>query len=150
MAWGARDGDDVIPNLGLGDVGPFVVLFGSLLTLSLVAFAAVPWTIGLDWPHLRTRSRLTVAVLVVGLVAAALAAFAPYEAPDGRRCPSAVPTYGFGLEALATLDGGEDVCAVPGQLLVVLAMAVVLGAIIGGVLWWSSPDPVLDADDPAH
>ena len=137
----------MIPNLGFGDVGPFFLLVSAFLVLALVGFGLVPWTVGRDWPHLRTRSRLTASLLGLGVVAAWVAAFAPYEGADGGRCPSAVLTYGFGLDALATFDGGDDPCAVPGQLLVVFAMAMVLGGGMGSALWLSSPDPVLDVPD---
>ena len=102
----------MIPNLGFGEVGPFFVLLGALLAFAVVGFGVLPWTIARDWPHLRTRSRLTAALLGLGVLAASLAAFAPYEGADGGPCSSALLASGFGLDALATFDGGDDPCAV--------------------------------------
>jgi hypothetical protein len=97
----------------------------------VVALVVIPWTVARDRPQLRTRGRITVALMIIGGGLAAVAAFVPYQR-DGR-CPAALPAYGFGLEALATMDS-QDRCAVPGQLLVAFSGSIIISEGIAALL----------------
>ena len=134
----------MIPSLVEGDVGPLATMAVAAFSALVVGLVVLPWTVARNRSHLRVRGQVTLALLAMGAVLAAVAAFVPSEV-GGRRCDAALPSQGVDLDALATMDG--DGCAVAGQLLVVFAGSIVLAEIIGVVAWFASRDPVLDAPD---
>ena len=135
----------MIPNLGASGLGPAASMIVALFAWIVLGLVVIPWTVARNSPQLRTRGRITVALMAVAAALAGVAAFAPYE-QSGRSCPGALPAYGLRLEALATLDS-PDRCAVAGQMLVVFARSILLAEAIGLAAWACSRDPVLDAPD---
>lgn len=132
----------MIPSLGATEVGPFATMIVASFLAIVVGLVVFPWMLARDRPQLRTRGRITFVLMIVGGALAAIAAFVPYQQRGGR-CPAALPAYGFGLDALSTMDS-RDRCAVPGQLLIVFSASIVLGEGLGTILWFVSRDPVLD------
>jgi hypothetical protein len=135
----------MIPSLGASDFGPFATMVVASFAAIVVGLVLIPWTVSRDRPQLKAREGITIGLMVIGAALAAIAALAPYEQRGGR-CPAALPSYGFDVGALATMDD-PDRCSVPGQLLILFAGSIMLGESLGVLLWFVSRDPVLDGAD---